>query len=90
MVAGHQECVKCGAELSRIHAVACSRAGALIDHLGRGIPVGRRLGPTVIDWVINALAKEMKPDQADLIVEAIDKIERECRGRERSATGFWS
>ena len=90
LVAGHQVCRNCGDELSRVHAVKCSGAAEGLRALVGNIPVGKRFGRTEIDWVINAHANEMGPEQAKLIVEAISKVERVCRGRERSETGFWS
>ena len=90
MVAGHQRCLKCNGELSRRDAMRCSRAAEGLRGLVGNIPLGKRFGCTEIDWVINAHAEEMKPEAALLIVEAIDTVERVCRGRERSETGFWS
>jgi hypothetical protein len=91
MVAAHQECKKCGEEVSREHAVQC--AGVMADGEFAGmvaaVPLGERVGRTEIDMVINHSAEEMSLQVAEVLVRVIDGIEQICRGRERTEMGFW-
>ena len=91
MVAAHQECRKCGAEISRVHAVQC--AGVMADgefaNMVAAVPQGEQVGRTEIDMVINHASEEMSPQVAAVLVRVIDGIEQVCRGRERTEMGFW-
>ncbi len=73
-----------------MHAVECTGVDALLAGLVEGILVAERFGSAAIDWTINTLVKEMKPEHTEGIGQAINVIERVCRGRERSELGFWS
>jgi hypothetical protein len=90
LVASHQICRKCGASLSRQHGVECAEAEKEVQGLVGSLAPEKRWGGTALDWAINGLAGAMSPEQAKEIAGAIDKVERLCRGRERTEMGFWS
>ena len=90
LVAAHQACRACGAELSRQHGVECSGVVFETEQLETLVEPEERWGKTALDVLINAGAGEgFTVERAYLLVRAIDRIERRCRGRVRTAQGFW-
>ena len=90
LVAAHQTCRACGAELSRQHGVECSGVVFELEQLESLVEPAMRWGKTALDVLINTGAEGgFTAERADLLVKAIDRIERRCRGRERTAQGFW-
>ena len=91
MVASHQLCKKCGAEVSRKHAVQCAgvMADAEFGAMVAVVPQGEQVGHTEINMVINHAAEEMSPQVAEVLVRVSDEIEQKCRGWEHTEMGFW-
>ena len=90
LVAAHQRCKKCSQEVSRLHAIACAGVQGELDGLVAHVPPGERFGVTDMDVVLNSGAeKGLQPEVIAQLVGIISTIERVCRGRERTAQGFW-
>ena len=90
LVAFHKPCVKCGSPLSREHAITCAELGARVERLVEAVPQDQHFGKTGLDVAINAAAKEgMELEQAQEVVDIIDRIEEVCGGRVRTEQGFW-
>jgi hypothetical protein len=95
-VASHQICRKCGASLTRIHAVECAEVETILGELAAGMDggVGETIrdtweDKTLVDRIINGTIEDMPIGISKLLVEAIVKIEEVCRGRERTEMGFF-
>ncbi len=70
--------------------MACAGVQADLDILVAAVPPAERLGKTGLDMVLNSGADNgLKPEVVAKLVQVIDTIERVCRGRERTAQGFW-
>jgi hypothetical protein len=91
MVAGHQDCRRCGGEkaLSREHAVDCAEAEELLEDVIPGPDDWGADDKTMIDAVINGAARGMDSETAEALTAAITRIEERCRGRERTEMGFY-
>ncbi len=90
LVAARQECKKCGGILSRRHAVNCAEVEELMVELIEQVSPRDWYGETMLDGLINSREEEMEAEAARVLVAVITKIEKECRGRERTENGFFA
>lgn len=86
-IANHQVCKKCGASLSRSHAVVCSGAEQYLQtKFESAIPMENK---SIIDVIIYSLPTGTSLDKYKHICEAIYMIYTNCLGYEQARTGFW-
>jgi len=89
-VCQHQQCLRCGSALSRLHGEECSGARQLLTDKYASIIDGNSRA-TVISQLINScrdasrLAREFISDIAD----AIGAVFQHCRGMQQMANGYW-
>ena len=61
-----------------------------LEQLETLVPPAQQFGKTALDVLINiAAVAGFVPERADILVQAIDRIEQRCRGRVRTMRGFW-
>ena len=89
IVARHQRCHNCQAELSRLHAITCAGVDDELGDMAQGIAPHEWFGDTDLDMVINGSVEGFGPGRVACLVNVISTIELRCKGRERTENGFF-
>jgi hypothetical protein len=87
----HEDCRNCQETLTRVHAVTCSGAGALLEAKFPDIPPPAIPRHTRLDSVLN-FHRNTKPSTSrvfQICVTAIKKILTKCRGLQLNQDGTW-
>ena len=90
LVTRHEECRKCGGELTRLHAADCSGASAILAEKYADLqgPEGRA---TWLDVVLNHF-RNTPPDETEAYADvsaAVSLIYVECRRLSQQPNGYW-
>jgi NAD-dependent dihydropyrimidine dehydrogenase PreA subunit len=84
----HEECVKCGREMTRDHVLHCSNGYNIIQEMCQTLTVEIPQGWNPLDVLLNTLTYKQKNRQTEepllaTVFEVLHSIEKECLGCER-------